>query len=53
MLTPLLTVSLLLAAVPAHAADSVQLPEGSNLTLFALGVLGVVIGRRVSARKRD
>lgn len=43
----------LLAAAPAQAAQSVELPEGSSLTLFALGVLGVIIGRRVSAGKRD
>jgi hypothetical protein len=53
MLARLLTASLLFAAVPAQAAASVQLPEGSNLTLFALGVLGVMIGRHVSAGKRD
>ena len=41
----------LLAASPALAGDGTQVPEGSALTLFALGLLGVIIGRRGSMRK--
>ena len=41
-------------AAPAFADGGTALPEGSNLTLFALGIAGVLIGRRASmGRKRD
>ena len=44
----------LLSATPAWAGDSTAVPEGSHLTLFALGLLGVIVGRRASTRrKRD
>lgn len=44
----------LLSAVPAWAGNAAQVPEGSNLTLFAIGIAGVLIGRHASARrKRD
>ena len=43
----------LLAASPAWAGETAAVPEGSNLTLFALGLAGVLIGRRASRRKRD
>lgn len=48
-----LFVLLLLTSAPAMAADSAQVPEGSQLTLFALGVAGVLLGRRLSARRSD
>ncbi len=49
-----LSLALVLYAAPASAADgSAQIPEGSSLTLFALGLAGVMIGRRFSTRKRD
>ena len=41
------------------AVDSTAVPEGSHLTLFALGLLGVIVGRRASinaqrrARERE
>ncbi|MDE1467710.1 hypothetical protein [Aurantiacibacter sp. D1-12] len=35
------------------AAGTAQVPEGSSVTLFALGVIGVIIGRRLSMRKSD
>jgi len=38
----------LASAAPAWAQDSTAVPEGSHLTLFALGLLGVIIGRRAS-----
>lgn len=33
------------------AADSAQVPEGSSFTLFALGLAGVMLGRRLSRGK--
>jgi hypothetical protein len=38
--------------VPAWGQDGTAVPEGSHLTLFALGLLGVIIGRRASSAKR-
>ena len=38
----------LLSAAPAWAEDGTAVPEGSHLTLFALGLLGVIVGRRAS-----
>jgi hypothetical protein len=50
----LVTLTALQIASPAFADGGAQLPEGSNLTLFALGIAGVLIGRRASmGRKRD
>lgn len=46
-------IMLLFAAAPAAANGSAQIPEASSLTLFALGALGVIIGRRLSMRKSD
>lgn len=44
----------LVSAVPAWAEDGTVVPEGSHLTLFALGLIGVIVGRRASMRrKRD
>jgi hypothetical protein len=40
----------LLLATPAYAGDSTALPEPGTLTLLALGVAGVLIGRRVSRK---
>jgi PEP-CTERM motif len=40
-------------AAPAQAADSAQVPEASSVTLFALGLAGVMLGRRLSRRKAD
>lgn len=42
----------LLSAAPAWAHDGTAVPEGSHLTLFALGLLGVIIGRRASMKAR-
>jgi hypothetical protein len=50
-----LILAALLSSAPAWAQDSIPVPEGSHLTLFALGLIGVIIGRRASMRvkKRD
>ena len=44
----------LASAAPAWAEDGIAVPEGSHLTLFALGLLGVIVGRRasISAQRR-
>ena len=55
----LAAVAVLVSAAPAWAQESAAVPEGSHLTLFALGVLGVIVGRRASinaqrrARERE
>jgi|GEM_PF-848779 len=52
-------VSLLMALATASpvlaAGGGTEVPEGSALTLFALGILGVIIGRHGGkrSRKRD
>ena len=49
----------LLSTAPAWAEDGTAVPEGSHLTLFALGLIGVIVGRRASinaqrrARERE
>ena len=45
----------LASAVPAWAHESAAVPEGSHLTLFALGLLGVIVGRRaaITAHRRQ
>lgn len=48
----LLALAFIAAAAPASAVDAASVPEGSHLTLFALGVLGVIVGRRASSRRR-
>ena len=42
-----------LLATPAYAAGSVALPDPSGITLFSLGVAGLIIGRRVISRRRN
>jgi hypothetical protein len=42
--------SLLLTPAAALASGGIPVPEGSQFTLFALGLLGVIIGRRASMR---
>jgi len=39
---------LLVSAAPAWAGTSTAVPEGSDVTLFALGLIGVIVGRRAS-----
>lgn len=51
---PLIAASLALLPMPTLAASaSTQVPEGSQLTLFALGLLGVIVGRRFAMRRGD
>ena len=49
-----LVLTALLTSAPAWANSGTAVPEGSQLTLFAIGLLGVIVGRRASMkRKRD
>ena len=52
-----LALAALASSAPAWAQDGTAVPEGSHLTLFALGLLGVIVGRRASIsaqrRKKD
>ena len=48
-----LTLLLLAIPAPVMAADASQVPEGSSLTLFALGILGVIVGRKLSMGPKD
>lgn len=46
--------TLALTASPALAnGEGAQVPEASAITLFALGVLGIIVGRRGSMRRKD
>ena len=49
----ILASAMVLCAAPVEAADSAQVPEGSSMTLFALGLAGVLLGRRLSRGKSD
>jgi hypothetical protein len=51
MRTGLSIIAIALLSAPAHAWVGVQIPEPSNMALFALGVGGVIVGR-VAARRR-
>lgn len=46
----LLITAIAFTALPAEAADGMQVPEGSSFTIFALGVAGVMLGRRIAMR---
>jgi len=48
---PLTGIFLLATPAAAFASGGVPIPEGSQFTLFALGLLGVIIGRRASMNK--
>ncbi len=43
---------LLVQAAPAAASWATQVPEPSDLALFALGLLGVIIGRHGFQRRQ-
>lgn len=49
----ILALFVLTASSPAMAQQSAQVPEGSQLTLFALGLLGVIVGRRAAMRRQQ
>ena len=53
----ILAFAALVSSAPAWGQDGTAVPEGSHLTLFALGLLGVIVGRRASIsaqrRKKD
>ena len=38
---------------PVFAEASASVPEGSSITLLALGLLGIIIGRRGAMRPKD
>ena len=40
-----------LCASPAAAADWIAIPEPSDPWLFALGVVGLLVGRRAARKK--
>ena len=48
----LIAFALLLFAVPALAAGT-EIAEPSNLALFGLGVMGVLLGRRSARIRRE
>lgn len=43
---------LLATASPAFAASS-AVPEPGSMTLFAMGVIGVIVGRQAAKKRRD
>lgn len=43
----------LLQATPAHAGGSIALPDPSGVTLFTLGVAGLLIGRHFAGKRED
>jgi len=42
----------ILAAAPAMAAGGISIPEPSDLSLFALGVVGLLVGRHAARRRK-
>ena len=46
-----LATGLALCASPAAAADWIAIPEPSDPWLFALGVVGLLVGRRAARKK--
>ncbi len=42
----------ILVAAPAMAAGGIAIPEPSDLSLFALGVVGLLVGRHVAKRRK-
>lgn len=53
VLRSLFALALLVSAAPAWAREAAAVPEGSHITLFALGLLGLIIGRRAAMRDPD
>lgn len=44
---------LVFVAAPASAGGGTPIPEPSHLALFALGVIGVILGRAGARKRRD
>ena len=44
---------ILVQAAPAHAAAAFVLPDPSGMTLFSLGVAGLLIGRHIAGKRSD
>ena len=42
----------ILVAKPAMAAGGISIPEPSDLSLFALGVVGLLVGRHAAKRRK-
>jgi hypothetical protein len=49
----LLAIAMFITSSAALAGDGTQVPEGSQLTLFALGFIWVIVGRRVAMRSPE
>ena len=53
----LLILALMFIVVPAAAAagdgNGIQIPEPSNMTLMALGLVGLIVGRHAARSKRS
>ncbi len=43
--------AVLFSASPALAASAESIPEPSNIALFGLGMIGLILGRRGGRRK--
>ncbi|QSB43634.1 PEP-CTERM sorting domain-containing protein [Altererythrobacter sp. FM1] len=43
---------LLATATPAFAATA-AVPEPGSMTLFAMGVIGLIVGRQAAKKRRD
>lgn len=46
------TIVSLCVALPAHAGDGATVPEANTISLISLALAGVIVGRRLSMRKR-
>ena len=51
-LVPSALVLSMLVAAPAMAAGGISIPEPSDLSLFALGVVGLLVGRHAAKRRK-
>ena len=49
-LTPFLAITALIAASPALAGGATTVPDPSDITLFAISLAGVIVGRRFAKR---
>lgn len=47
----ILALSLVIVSAPAAASGGTPVPEGSSVTLFALGLAGLIIGRRIAMKR--